>query len=112
MFRMVRDNRKRGATILITSLRLKDKFEAADRSSILSLDDIYLLYEARFGLEKALKMRDFYTVMKIAFPKASTSESKPLLGSFGKAAPVVEGLNIVGIQIKMSILQDRKCVIL
>jgi hypothetical protein len=57
-------------------------------------------------------MRDFYTVMKIAFPKASTSESKPLLGSFGKAAPVVEGLNIVGIQIKMSILQDRKCVIL
>jgi hypothetical protein len=88
---------------------LKDKFEAADRSSILSLDDIYLLYEARFGLEKALKMRDFYTVMKIAFPKASTSELKPLLGSFGKAAPVVEGMNIVGIQIKMSILQDRKC---
>ncbi|KAI8884662.1 hypothetical protein K501DRAFT_284719 [Backusella circina FSU 941] len=90
---------------------LKDKFEVADRSSVLSLDDIYLLYEARFGLEKALKMRDFYTVMKIAFPKASTSESKPLLGSHGKAAPVVEGLNIVGIQIKMSILQDRPAVV-
>lgn len=88
---------------------LKDKFEVADRSSILSLDDIYLLYEARFGLEKALKMRDFYTVMKIAFPKASTtSEAKPLLASPGQSSPVVEGLNILGIQIKMSILQDRK----
>lgn len=86
---------------------VKDKFEAADRSSILSLDDIYLLYEARFGLEKALKMRDFYTVMKIAFPKAST-ESNNLLGSPGQSAPVVEGLDIVGIQIKMNILQDRK----
>lgn len=88
---------------------LKDKFEVADRSSVLSLDDIYLLYEARFGLEKALKMRDFYTVMKIAFPKASTtSETKPLLASPGQSSPVVEGLNILGIQIKMSILQDRK----
>lgn len=88
---------------------LKDKFEVADRSSVLSLDDIYLLYEARFGLEKALKMRDFYTVMKIAFPKASTtSEAKPLLASPGQSSPVVEGLNILGIQIKMSILQDRK----
>ncbi|CEP09228.1 hypothetical protein [Parasitella parasitica] len=86
---------------------LKDKFEVADRTSILSLDDVYLLYEARFGLEKALKMRDFYTVMKIAFPKASTSETSPILGRSGKSAPVVEGLNIVGIQIKMSILQDR-----
>lgn len=80
----------------------------ADRTSVLSLDDVYLLYEARFGLEKALKMRDFYTVMKIAFPKASTSETSSLLGKSGKSAPVVEGLNIVGIQIKMSILQDRK----
>lgn len=89
---------------------LKDKFEVADRSSVLSLDDIYLLYEARFGLEKALKMRDFYTVMKIAFPKTSTtSETKPLLASPGQSSPVVEGLNIIGIQIKMSILQDRKC---
>lgn len=87
---------------------LKDKFEVADRSSVLSLDDIYLLYEARFGLEKALKMRDFYTVMKIAFPKTSTtSETKPLLASPGQSSPVVEGLNIIGIQIKMSILQDR-----
>ncbi|KAI9486286.1 MAG: hypothetical protein EXX96DRAFT_548443 [Benjaminiella poitrasii] len=86
---------------------LKDKFEVADRSSVLSLDDIYLLYEARFGLEKALKMRDFYTVMKIAFPKASTSGAGSLLGSAGHSSPVVEGLNIVGIQIKMSILQDR-----
>lgn len=90
---------------------LKDKFEVADRSSVLSLDDIYLLYEARFGLEKALKMRDFYTVMKIAFPKASTtSEAKPLLASPGQSSPVVEGLNILGIQIKMSILQDRKLI--
>ncbi|KAF1802694.1 C2H2-type zinc finger transcription factor [Mucor lusitanicus] len=87
---------------------LKDKFEVADRTSVLSLDDVYLLYEARFGLEKALKMRDFYTVMKIAFPKASTSETSSLLGKSGKSAPVVEGLNIVGIQIKMSILQDRQ----
>ncbi|KAI8094989.1 uncharacterized protein B0P05DRAFT_524204 [Gilbertella persicaria] len=86
---------------------LKDKFEVADRSSVLSLDDMYLLYEARFGLEKALKMRDFYTVMKIAFPKVSTTETKSLLGSPGQSAPVVEGLNIIGIQIKMSILQDR-----
>ncbi|KAI8988262.1 hypothetical protein BDF20DRAFT_854728 [Mycotypha africana] len=88
---------------------LKDKFEFGDKHSVLSLDDMYLLYEARFGLEKALKMRDFYTVMKIAFPKSSSAAAavSPLLGPSRSSVPVVEGLNIYGLQIKTNILQDR-----
>ncbi|KAI8978097.1 hypothetical protein BDB01DRAFT_800803 [Pilobolus umbonatus] len=77
---------------------LKDKFELADPKSKLSLDDMYLLYESRFGLEKALKMKNFYTVLKIAFPTLSISGT----------TPIVEGLNIYGIQIKMNILQEVK----
>ncbi|KAI9259050.1 hypothetical protein BY458DRAFT_517620 [Sporodiniella umbellata] len=75
---------------------LKDKFEIADKDSILSIDDIYMLYESRFRLEKALKMKDFYTVIKIAF---SSSRKQ--------ASPVIQGLDIMGIQMKTSILQDH-----
>ncbi|KAG0188082.1 Chromatin structure-remodeling complex protein rsc9 [Apophysomyces sp. BC1034] len=81
---------------------LKDKFEVADPSSVLSLDDLYLLYEMRFGHEKALKMKDFYTVLKIAFPIAS-STSRNMMATTG---PIFEGTSVRGIQIKMSILQD------
>ncbi|KAF7727037.1 Chromatin structure-remodeling complex protein rsc9 [Apophysomyces ossiformis] len=81
---------------------LKDKFEVADPSSVLSLDDMYLLYEMRFGHEKALKMKDFYTVLKIAFPIASsTSKTSP-----ATTGPIFEGISVRGIQIKISILQD------
>ena len=57
-----------------------------------------MLYEMRFGQEKALKMKDFYTVLKIAFPGAPDYMS----GS----GPVLEGTSVRGIQIKMSILED------
>ena len=81
-------------------IRLKDKFEVTDHSSVLSLDDMYMLYEMRFGQEKALKMKEFYTVLKIAFP--STDSGKPTSG------PVLEGTSVRGIQIKMSIIDDGK----
>ncbi|KAF7728187.1 AT-rich interactive domain-containing protein 2 [Apophysomyces ossiformis] len=81
---------------------LKDKFEVANPSSHISLDDIYLLYESRFRREKALKMREFYTVLKIAFLKTLTSQSH-----MGATGPVLEGLLVRGIQVKMNILQDE-----
>lgn len=59
---------------------------------------MYLLYEMRFGKEKALKMKEFYTVLKIAFPSVTSPDSS--------SGPVLEGISIRGIQIKMSILQD------
>ncbi|KAI8374491.1 uncharacterized protein BYT42DRAFT_615650 [Radiomyces spectabilis] len=82
---------------------LKDKFESANPYSVLSLDDMYLLYEMRFGHEKALKMKDFYTVLKIAFPRASSSAHTP---PYNAAGPVLEGASVRGIKIKMNILQD------
>ncbi|KAI9244958.1 hypothetical protein BDA99DRAFT_448167 [Phascolomyces articulosus] len=77
---------------------LKDKFEVSNDNSILSLDDMYMLYEMRFGQEKALKMKDFYTVLKIAFPGTPNY----MTGN----GPVLEGTSVRGIQIKMSILED------
>ncbi|KAI8144081.1 hypothetical protein BJV82DRAFT_608252 [Fennellomyces sp. T-0311] len=77
---------------------LKDKFEVTDYSSVLSLDDMYMLYEMRFGQEKALKMKEFYTVLKIAFPSTDSGNST--------VGPVLEGTSVRGIQIKMSILED------
>jgi hypothetical protein len=82
---------------------LKDKFEVADQSSVLSIDDIYMLYEARFRLEKALKMKDFYTVIKIAFSSAYSKNCVQKING-----PVIQGLDIIGIQMKTNILQDRK----
>ncbi|KAI9321288.1 hypothetical protein BX666DRAFT_961032 [Dichotomocladium elegans] len=78
---------------------LKDKFEVTDRNSVLSLDDMYLLYEMRFGQERALKMKDFYTVLKISFPEASATDGS-------QEGLVLEGTLVRGIQIKMSILKD------
>lgn len=82
---------------------MKDKFEVADQSSVLSIDDIYMLYEARFRLEKALKMKDFYTVIKIAFSSAYSKTCPQKING-----PVIQGLDIIGIQMKTNILQDRK----
>jgi hypothetical protein len=82
---------------------LKDKFELSNASSELSLDDMYLLYEMRFGHEKALRMKEFYTVLKIAFPIATGSlDGSPRQGA------VLEGTTIRGLQVKMCILQDGK----
>jgi hypothetical protein len=91
-------------------IRLKDKFELADASSTLSLDDMYLLYEIRFGHECALRIKDFYTVLKIAFPKTSTTAPSPpgQPPSGSSLGPVLEGTSVRGIQIKISILQDGK----
>lgn len=70
---------------------------------------MYLLYEIRFGHERALKIKDFYTVLKIAFPRTSS----PLAGSpsSNSAGPVLEGTYVRGIQIKISILQDGNILI-
>ncbi|KAI7849798.1 hypothetical protein BDC45DRAFT_519638 [Circinella umbellata] len=77
---------------------LKDKFEVSNTDSVLSLDDMYMLYEMRFGQEKALKMKEFYTVLKIAFPGAPDY--------MNGSGPILEGTSVRGIQIKMSILED------
>ncbi|KAI8090156.1 uncharacterized protein B0P05DRAFT_529586 [Gilbertella persicaria] len=78
---------------------LKDKFELSSTNNELSLDDMYLLYEMRFGHEKALRMKEFYTVLKIAFPITTESDS-PQQGA------ILEGTTIRGLQVKMCILHD------
>ncbi|KAI8064152.1 hypothetical protein BC940DRAFT_306279 [Gongronella butleri] len=83
---------------------LKDKFELAEPSSVISLDDMFLLYEIRFGHNQLLSIQDFYSVLNIAFPRTTTSPS--LNGSSTPTGPVLEGTCVRGIQIKMSILQD------
>ncbi|CAO3649689.1 unnamed protein product [Mucor hiemalis] len=80
---------------------LKDKFELSNASSELSLDDMYLLYEMRFGHEKALRMKEFYTVLRIAFPIATGSVESSI-----QQGAVLEGTSIRGLQVKMCILQD------
>lgn len=75
-------------------------------NSELSLDDMYLLYEMRFGHEKALRMKEFYTVLKIAFPIAITGASSPQQGG-----AILEGTTIRGLQLKLCILQDGKCIL-
>lgn len=84
---------------------LKDKFELSSACSELSLDDMYLLYEMRFGHEKALRMKEFYTVLRIAFPIANGSID---IGSPVQKGAVLEGTTIRGLQVKMCILQDGK----
>ncbi|KAG0167958.1 hypothetical protein DFQ29_000180, partial [Apophysomyces sp. BC1021] len=42
--------------------RIEDKFKITSISSNLTLDDMYLRYKSRFRLEKALKLKEFYTV--------------------------------------------------
>ena len=80
---------------------LKDKFELSNAGSELSLDDMYLLYEMRFGHEKALRMKEFYTVLRIAFPIATGASDSPF-----QQGAVLEGTLIRGLQVKMCILQD------
>lgn len=84
---------------------LKDRFELSNACSELSLDDMYLLYEMRFGHEKALRMKEFYTVLRIAFPIANGSID---IGSPIQKGAVLEGTTIRGLQAKMCILQDGK----
>lgn len=86
---------------------LKDKFELSSACSELSLDDMYLLYEMRFGHEKALRMKEFYTVLRIAFPIANNGTSDAI-GSPVQKGAVLEGTTIHGLQVKMCILQDGK----
>ncbi|KAI8984216.1 hypothetical protein BDF20DRAFT_905241 [Mycotypha africana] len=99
---------------------LKDKFELAGPNNELSLDDMYLLYETRFGHEKALRIKDFYTVLKIAFPIVTDitgGQSTPITTTpaeqidqqqqYFQNGARLEGTTIRGLQIKMCILQDN-----
>ncbi|KAG2205434.1 hypothetical protein INT47_007219 [Mucor saturninus] len=90
---------------------LKDKFELSNACSELSLDDMYLLYEMRFGHEKALRMKEFYTVLRIAFPIANNGSFVDAVGSpvqqqQQQKGAILEGTTIHGLQVKMCILQD------
>ena len=61
-----------------------------------------MLYELQFGHEKALKMKDFYTVLKIAFPGAASS-----LAADASSSPIFDGTSIFGIQMKTSFLEGN-----
>ncbi|CAO3629183.1 unnamed protein product [Cunninghamella echinulata] len=88
----------------------KDKFEATEPNNILSLDDMYLLYYARFGTEKALKLEQFYSVLKIAFPGQPPKyilENGKIVPNLSKNGTSINGLSVHGLQIKMNILLDE-----
>ncbi|KAH8548185.1 hypothetical protein BGW37DRAFT_507757 [Umbelopsis sp. PMI_123] len=78
---------------------LKQKFEIANLECNLSLCDLYLLYETRFGMERPLDLDKFLVVFKIAYPELTMSG-----GEVSTTPP--EQIIIHGIQIKMNILED------
>ncbi|KAI8097525.1 uncharacterized protein BX664DRAFT_276310 [Halteromyces radiatus] len=89
---------------------LKDKFEATHHTHSLSLDDLYLLYYSRFGMEKALKIHHFYSVLTIAFPEQPPSyvmENGQIIRNPSTFGTKIEGLCVKGLQIKMNILHDE-----
>lgn len=82
--------------------RLKQKFEVASPECSLCLGDLYLLYETRFGMERPLDLAKFLVVFKIAYPELTVTG-----GELSTATP--DQIIVHGIQIKMSILEDGKC---
>jgi hypothetical protein len=89
--------------------RLKDSFEVTDSGTTLPLDDMYLLYYSRFGMEKALKMNHFYSVLTIAFPEQPPThimEKGRIILNPSTRGTQIEGLHVHGLQIKMNILHD------
>ncbi|KAG2179642.1 hypothetical protein INT44_006490, partial [Umbelopsis vinacea] len=78
---------------------LKQKFEIANPECSLSLDDLYLLYETRFGMERPLDLTKFLVVFKIAYPELTVTG-----GDLSTTTP--DQIVVHGIQIQMAILED------
>ncbi|KAG2177910.1 hypothetical protein INT43_003157 [Umbelopsis isabellina] len=80
---------------------LKQKFQLAEPDSKLTLGDVYLLYETRFGQERPLDVEKFATVFKIAYPE--------IIVTGGDVKTVdLDQITFHGIQIKLSILEDAE----
>ncbi|KAG0165377.1 Chromatin structure-remodeling complex protein rsc9 [Apophysomyces sp. BC1034] len=60
---------------------LKEKLLGASLEDKLALKDIYLKYQTLFGAEKPLGVKEFYTVLKIAFPQPPAVEAAASTGS-------------------------------
>lgn len=58
--------------------RVKDRLQSAGPDGTLVLGDVYRTYQARFGSNKPLGMREFYTVLKIALPQGEQAEDHEL----------------------------------
>ncbi|KAJ2959552.1 hypothetical protein NQZ79_g4988 [Umbelopsis isabellina] len=57
---------------------VKDRLQSAGPDGTLVLGDVYRTYQARFGSNKPLGMREFYTVLKIALPQGEKAEDHEL----------------------------------
>lgn len=60
--------------ILNDLFRLKDQLLSGGDEDIIILKDIFNDYQKLFGSEKPLGMKEFYTVLKIAFPQPPSVE--------------------------------------
>ena len=56
-------------------IRLKEKLVKAGLEDKMELKDIFAQYKDLFGTEKPLGLKEFYTVLKIAFPQPPPVES-------------------------------------
>lgn len=54
--------------------RLKDQLLTGGEEEIIIFKDIFTEYQKLFGSEKPLGMKEFYTVLKIAFPQPPSVE--------------------------------------
>ncbi|GAB5591669.1 hypothetical protein Unana1_06569 [Umbelopsis nana] len=80
---------------------LKQKFEIADTQSTLTLGDLSLLYESRFGMERPLDLEIFAVIFKIAYPDIQMTGGDLTTTS-------ADQIIAHGIQIRISILDDGK----
>ena len=55
--------------------RLKEKLVKAGLEDKIELNEIFGLYKELFGTEKPLGLKEFYTVLKIAFPQPKHVEN-------------------------------------
>jgi hypothetical protein len=83
--------------------RLKQKFDTSNSDGRLTLCDLYLLYETRFGMERPLDLEKFAVVFKIAYPNVTVT------GGEVTTTPA-DQIIVHGIQIKLTILDDGKFV--
>ncbi|KAL0082340.1 C2H2-type zinc finger transcription factor [Phycomyces blakesleeanus] len=60
---------------------LKERLESATIEDTLILKAIYSQYQTLFGLEKPLGVKEFYTVLKIAFPQPPSVEATVASGA-------------------------------
>lgn len=78
--------------------RLKDQLLNGSETDKIILKDIFTEYQKLFGTEKPLGLKEFYTVLKIAFPQPPSVEE-----SFNGSEPV----NTVLSNVKLSPTRRR-----